>query len=182
MQQMPIDVQQILVMRMCNDKEVLNDLPLGVTMIGTFHSIQSLSAARATVFEVNRWLLIIKTKGIHHQKSSTGWQDICAMSYGNELSDIYTHNRKHKKEHIPIFWGCTSMYFFWQHTFLSSSHPSWEMIKWEERVFAALNAWAMKVFPAVPTEVLTQPRTRPLPCFPWKDFILRMKKINNPDI
>lgn len=54
MQQMPIDVQQILVMRMCNDKEVLNDLPLGVTMIGTFHSIQSLSAARATVFEVNR--------------------------------------------------------------------------------------------------------------------------------
>lgn len=149
-------------------------------MIGMFHSIQSLSAVRATVFEVNQWLLIIKTRGTHHHKSSIGRRDISAMSYDNELSYTRAHNRK--KNMSSCFEGVyINVFFLTAHSFIILP-PFTKMIKWEERVFAALNGWGMNVFPAVPTEVLTQPQTRPLPWLPWKGFILRMKKINNPDI
>lgn len=149
--------------------------------MGMIHSIQSLSAVCATVFEVNQWILIIKTRGTHHHKSSIGRRDISAMSYDNELSYTRTHNRKHKKNMSSCFEGVYINVFFSDSTQFYHPPTFHEMIKWEERVFAALNDWGMNVFPAVPTEVLTQPRTRPLPWLPWKGFILRMKKINNPD-
>lgn len=147
-------------------------------MMGMFHSIQSLSAVRATVFEVNQWLSIIKTRGTHHRKSSIGRRDISAMSYDNELSYTRTHKPWTQKEHVLILWGHVHQCIFSDSTQFYHPPTFHEMIKWEERVFAALNGWAMNVFPAVPTEVLTQPRTH----LPWKGFILRMKKINNPDI
>lgn len=153
MKQMPIDAQQITLM--WNDKWVLNDLSLHMSITGTVHSIQPLSVyvQQNSRSIDDSWSS--KPKKIHHHQSSTG-------RLSNELrqwvlSYIHTKTTCTKRTHPQALRAWTSVYF------CDSSHfyhpPTLQkMIKWEERVFAALNAWAMKVFPAVPaTEMLTQP-------------------------